>query len=315
MIFFVVLRKLFIIIEKDNFVSTPLVTIGIPFYNNQDTLLDSIKSIFAQTLQDWELLLVDDGSTDNSLQIAQSIDDPRVRVFSDGANKRLPARLNQIIEMAQGEYIARMDADDMCGTTRIEKQVELMKSQPDTDVTGTGICYLGRNDTPVGHWHAQPTHDKICRHKPYKAGLCHGSILAKKSWYEKNRYDESVVMGQDFNLFFRTYKHSTFANVLEPLYYYRLDQSFTLKQQWTAREASARFLFNHYNQAGDRWRAFANWVTQYGKFAVTALMFAAGLRKGLMARRFAQLSVEEMKFHQKQISKIKNTQLPIISRV
>src|SRR4030066_138114 len=99
--------------------SGPLVTVGIPFFNNQDTLPDAIRSIFAQSFQDWELLLLDDGSTDGSLQIAQSIDDPRVRVISDGCNRKLPARLNQIIDLARGQYIARMDADDLCGITRL----------------------------------------------------------------------------------------------------------------------------------------------------------------------------------------------------
>ena len=72
--------------------SQPLVTVGIPFYNNQDTLLNAIRSVFAQTFEDWELLLVDDGSVDSSLDIARSIDDPRVRVLPpDGYNRRLPA--------------------------------------------------------------------------------------------------------------------------------------------------------------------------------------------------------------------------------
>jgi glycosyltransferase involved in cell wall biosynthesis len=71
-------------------------TIGIPFYNAEAYLGDAIRSIFAQTYHDWELILVDDGSTDRSLEIARAVRDPRVRVISDGQNRRLPYRLNQI---------------------------------------------------------------------------------------------------------------------------------------------------------------------------------------------------------------------------
>ncbi len=74
------------------------VSIGIPFYNNEQTLVDTIRSVFAQTYQGWELILVDDGSSDRSLEIARSVDDERVRVITDGQNKKLPARLNQIAQ-------------------------------------------------------------------------------------------------------------------------------------------------------------------------------------------------------------------------
>src|SRR5438309_10301144 len=89
------------------------VSIGIPFLNARRFLADAVRSVFAQTCDDWELLLVDDGSTDGSLDVVRSIDDPRVRVISDGTNRGLCARLNQIASLARGKYLARMDADDL----------------------------------------------------------------------------------------------------------------------------------------------------------------------------------------------------------
>ena len=80
-----------------------LVSIGIPFYNSAEFLKDAIRSVFAQTYAEWELLLVDDGSNDGSLAIANSIDDPRVRVFSDGKHKGLISRLNQMIGLSRGK--------------------------------------------------------------------------------------------------------------------------------------------------------------------------------------------------------------------
>jgi len=289
----------------------PLVTIGIPFYNCKNMLLVAIKSIFAQTFQDWELILVDDGSSDGSLEIARSIDDRRVRVFSDGQNRKLPTRLNQIIELSCGKYIARMDADDICRASRIEKQLDVFQSDPDVDVLGTGIIYLDALDQPLGLHLYPSSHTEICKEPNRTFRMCHPSIIAKKSWYEKNRYDESLPVAQDFDLWLRTYKHSKFANVPEPLLYYRLDQSFNLKKQFAARYASAKFLFEYHKNAGC-WRvAFTSWAAQYGKFAMTALMFATGLRRSLMARRFERISGDEREFYLDEIRKIKNTKLPL----
>ncbi|MEN6301484.1 MAG: glycosyltransferase family A protein, partial [Armatimonadia bacterium] len=115
----------------------PTVSVGIPFYNSEATLLNSVRSVFAQTFQDWELVLMDDGSTDGSLEVARSIDDPRVRVISDGKNLRLPGRLNALHRVTKGRYIARMDSDDLMHPRRLEEQVALLDERPDVDVVGT----------------------------------------------------------------------------------------------------------------------------------------------------------------------------------
>lgn len=294
--------------------SIPLVSVGIPFLNCENCLLNSVRSIFAQAYTNWELILVDDGSTDSSLDIARSIDDPRVRFLPpDGRNRRLPARLNQITRAAKGDYVARMDADDLCSPKRIEKQLELFQKDPKLDVVGTGMIYLDLDDIPLGDSFAPASHAEICSRPTRKFGLCHPSIMAKKSWYEKNRYDESLPVAQDFDLWLHTYKHSKFANVPEPLYYYRLDQSFNLKKQFTARYVSAAFLFEHYKDTGQLAKALASATIQYGKFAATVLMFATGLRKKLMARRFERLSDADMAFYTQEICKIKSTKLPLQS--
>jgi len=105
----------------------PLVTVMMSFYNCEKTLLDAVRSIFAQTFQDWELILLDGGSSDNSLEVAKSINDPRVRVFGDGSYHNHPTALNRLIDLARGKYIARMDGDDFCSPKRLEKQLELFK--------------------------------------------------------------------------------------------------------------------------------------------------------------------------------------------
>ena len=113
------------------------VTIGIPFLNARRYLEDAVRSVFAQTHGDWELLLIDDGSTDGSIAVVRHLDDPRVRVLGDGSNRGLCARLNQIASLAQGTYLARMDADDLMHPERIERQLKFLRANPNVDLIDT----------------------------------------------------------------------------------------------------------------------------------------------------------------------------------
>jgi glycosyltransferase involved in cell wall biosynthesis len=234
-----------------------------------------------------------------------------VRVFANGKNTGRSASLNKLNSLARGKYIARFDADDMCSKTRIQRQVDFMESHPEVDIVGTEVCYLDRNDTPIGcHFTLFPSHNQICKHPSRMLGIIHGAILGKREWFQKNPYDEALSISVDYNLFLRTYKHSTFANIPEPLYYYRLDQSFNLKKQFCARRVVAKFLFEYYKDVGHWGKGIADWVLQYGKFVATVLMFATGLRKKLMAKRYNPISDTDLEFYKQEISEIKNTELP-----
>lgn len=199
---------------------TPTLTIGLPFYNDKSTLELAIKSVFAQTYQDWELILLDDGSSDGSLEIARGIKDPRVRLVSDGQNKGLICRLNQIVQIATGEYVARMDADDLMQPTRIEKQMNYLLAHKDTDLVDTGTYSIDRDGNPcgkrgLGDINTDPK--QVLRH----ALLLHASIIGKRSWFLDNPYDPAYIRAEDYELWCRTYARSSFARIKEPLYIVR----------------------------------------------------------------------------------------------
>src|SRR5205823_4196715 len=120
----------------------PLLSIAMPVRNAAPYLAASLGSIFAQSFADWELLAVDDGSDDQSLSMLRSIQDPRVRVFSDGRHLGVAARLNQIIREAQGAYIARFDADDLMHPSRFEKQLAFLEQSPEVHGMGCGLIFL-----------------------------------------------------------------------------------------------------------------------------------------------------------------------------
>jgi len=115
----------------------PLVTVFIPLYNAENYIKETLASILNQTYQNLEILLVDDGSIDRSIQIVKSFDDERIRLIQNGENKGIPYTRNIGLAEAKGKYLAVMDSDDLAYLTRIEKQVEYMEQHPDIDVLGS----------------------------------------------------------------------------------------------------------------------------------------------------------------------------------
>ena len=122
-------------------------TVAIPIYNAERFLDEAIQSVLAQTYKDFELWLVDDGSTDNSMKIAEKyLKDSRVKVFSDGKNLQLSIRLNKIAQEVQTEYLMRMDSDDMMHPQKIEKQMAVLEAHPEIDVLGTNAFSIDENN-------------------------------------------------------------------------------------------------------------------------------------------------------------------------
>ncbi|GGC28221.1 hypothetical protein GCM10011386_20320 [Parapedobacter defluvii] len=199
---------------------TPLVTIAIPFFNNETTLLDAVKSVFVQTFADWELILVNDGSTDRSLELVKELKDTRIRIIDDGYNRGLIYRLNQVSALAKGKFIARMDADDLMLPNRIAKQVDFLLKNPEIDLVDTGAYTINECGRPVGKRGIEviDTHEKkVLKH----ALLLHASVLGKREWFVKNPYDPEYVRAEDYELWCRTYRHSNFGRVREHLYIVR----------------------------------------------------------------------------------------------
>jgi glycosyltransferase involved in cell wall biosynthesis len=195
-----------------------MITIAIPFYNAEVYLDLAIQSVFNQTYQDWKLLLVDDGSTDNSLKIALKYQsDSRVIIYSDGENKNLGYRLNQIPLLTDTKYLARMDADDIMHPEKIEKQIKMLETYSEIDVLGTNAYsineYNNVNGIRLGF-----NKDEILRKVN---GFIHPTIVAKTEWFINNPYDIKAVRIEDAELWFRTSNKYNFQILVEPLLFYR----------------------------------------------------------------------------------------------
>lgn len=220
------------------------VTIGIPFYNAESTLLSAMQSVFAQTYEDWELILFDDGSKDRSLSIAESISDTRVRVIHDGQNKGLSYRLNQLSRLATGKYLARMDSDDLMHPERINRQVEYLESHPQVDLVGTGVYVINEHNKVTGLRAQQPLD---CNPKTVlSSGLfIHPSVMGQTRWFREHPYDEFYVRAEDHELWVRTVKCSTFAKIELPLFFYRENSKLNLRNYLSTCRTD-RIIFKQY---------------------------------------------------------------------
>ncbi|WP_083868166.1 glycosyltransferase family 2 protein [Halomonas smyrnensis] len=293
----------------------PSVTIAIPFYNAESTLLDAVRSVFAQTHQDWELILIDDGSTDNSLDLARSIKDPRVRVYSDGLNRRLAARLNEVVSLASFDFIARMDADDLMAKDRIEKELEVLVNYEECDLVSTGVLSLTDDYQPVGLRTVNSSHVVsprsllLCSH-----GIVHASILARKSWFERNRYREALPFAEDYSLWISSYSKGDLRIrfLSEPMYFYREDSSaspqkllkaYSVNRSIILQDAKSNFSFL------DKAFVYIRSLSQSLVIYLLDKFGGVGWVRGLRVKQ--ELTVGDRSFYLHEIDEIKSFDLPL----
>lgn len=201
------------------------ITIGIPFYNAEEYLEGAICSVLAQTHTSWELILIDDGSTDRSLEIAKlyAKNDSRIRVLSDGENKKLASRLNQIICEAKYDFIARMDGDDLIPNDRIEKQLAFLLEYPEYDLVSTSLLSISNSNELIGLRSYPPKKPSKAEVLLCKSNIVHASILARSTWYHRNNYNEETVVAQDYELWLKAAIKNDLqiGFINDYLYYYR----------------------------------------------------------------------------------------------
>ncbi len=198
-----------------------LVSIGIPFYNAEKYLKEAIQSVINQSYSNWELILLDDGSTDNSLEIAHSFIDKRIKVISDGQNKKLVRRLNELVRLSSGDLYARMDADDIMHFDRIKTQVDFLLNNTDVDVVGSSYYSIDIENNINGVKNMPPKLSTVKDVLKYGC-FAHPTVMGRITWFKENLYDEKwTKMMEDFELWIRTVQKSNFRNINKPLLYYR----------------------------------------------------------------------------------------------
>lgn len=186
--------------------ANPKVTVLMPVYNAERHLRDAIDSILAQSFTDFELLIINDGSTDGSVEIIESFSDPRIRLVHNDRNLGLVLTLNKGIDLARGNYVARMDSDDISLPNRLEQQVALLDADSSLSVVAVKVALIDELGREIGSWssdkYGTETHE-ICRHLPLVCCIAHPSIMARKNVLSSYRYDPAWKNIEDYNLWLR----------------------------------------------------------------------------------------------------------------
>jgi len=200
----------------------PRVTVLMPVYNGERYLREAIESILGQTFSGFELLIINDGSTDRSVEIVNSYTDPRIRLVNNDENLGIVATLNKGLKLAEGKYLARMDCDDVSLPTRLEKQVEFMDSHPQVGISGTWIKMVGTREARI--WAPPETHEKIVCTLLFTPALAHPSVIIRKSVLDINslKYDPSFEHAEDYDLWLRSSHFTRLANLAEVHLLYRI---------------------------------------------------------------------------------------------
>lgn len=199
----------------------PIVSVIMPVYNAEKYLEQTINSILNQTFVEFEFLIIDDGSTDKSLQIIYSFDDPRIKVYKNDKNIGYVQTLNKLLELSKGEFIARQDNDDISLPNRIEKQVHFLNNNQEIGICGTNAFIFGNKKKKT----MLPICDaEIRAYMIFNNPFCHPTIMFRKSIFDElgvAKYDESLSPAEDYAMWFEISKKTKLANLPEPLLRYR----------------------------------------------------------------------------------------------
>ncbi|MGP4082842.1 glycosyltransferase family 2 protein [Pseudalkalibacillus sp. R45] len=207
-----------------------LISVVMAVYNGEHYLQEAIESILNQSYQNFEFIIVNDGSLDNTAEILKDVQDSRVRIIHIPKNKGAANALNIAIKNASGDWIAIQDADDLSMPTRLEEQAAYVREHPHLAAIGTlKECMSGNKEIPskrlrteeFGNFLVSSEHMKAYRF--YINPLCHGSVLfSKKIFKEVGGYDSSYKICYDYDLWMRMFEVGPIHKINKKLYQYRI---------------------------------------------------------------------------------------------
>jgi glycosyltransferase involved in cell wall biosynthesis len=245
--------------------------------NSADTIAVAVRSIQLQTLQDWELVVIDDGSSDKSPSIVRAFSDARIRLICETSSAGLATRLNQAVALSRGAFIARMDADDVCFPDRLAQQTARLQLDPYLDLLGCGaVVFTGARllgELPVGL-----THEEITA-QPFRGfPFPHPTWCGRAEWFRGNPYDARLMKTQDQDLLLRTFRGSRFATLDDVLIGYRQD-TLDLAKMLLGRRVFIGSLWRYARRSGEFLPALDGIASHLLKSAVDIATIGLGLSR------------------------------------
>jgi glycosyltransferase involved in cell wall biosynthesis len=267
----------------------PLVSVIMSMRNSAATVAAAVRSVLMQTLRDWELIVIDNGSSDHSDAIVAGFDDPRIRLVREASTSFLAARLNQAVILSRGEFIARMDSDDICFPERLSQQVARLRQDPKLDLIGCGVVVFTSAGELVGEMPMDLHHGKIVARPFVGFPLPHPTWCGRASWFRNNPYDASLEYAEDQDLLLRSFRHSTLAGLDSVLLGYRQDR-LALKKLLPGRATFAKSAWRYGVAKGELIPAVAGIAVHAAKGIVDVVTLGLGLNGQMQLKRLKPLS-------------------------
>jgi glycosyltransferase involved in cell wall biosynthesis len=269
----------------------PLVSIAMPVRNCEETIMPAVRSILNQSLRDWELIVIDDGSTDGTFGRLREFQDDRIRIIHDGTCKGLPIRLNEAVAVARAGYVARMDGDDVSYPHRLESQLTYMRSHPKVDLLGGSILVFGSGGRVVGKRGFPENHAMICRHPHAGFPMAHPTFFGRTDWYRDWKFDARAGGACDQDLLLRASAKSVFANMPGIVLGYREDRV-VLQKSLRYRLKFARSLVRQSRNQGIH-RLLRGLALSIVKSAADVIAVYSGLQHRMLRHRASSITMAE----------------------
>lgn len=192
------------------------ISILLPTYNGEKYISKAIESVLSQSFSDWELIIINDASKDKTAELLEmfSKSDERVKIITNETNLRLPKSLNKALKIAEGQYIARIDDDDVWSDNKkLEKQVRFLGENPEYGLVGTKAKIVDTAGREIGESGTLNNYEKIKRNILSYNPFCHSSVLFRKKILNGNLYDEKLEYSEDWDMWLRIGLVSKFANL------------------------------------------------------------------------------------------------------
>lgn len=226
----------------------PLVSVVLPVKNGQDYLKGTIQSLQSQTFQDFEIILIDDQSTDRSVQIAVETETKKLKVLTTNHEGGLVNALNLGIQNSSGKFIARLDSDDLAVPTRFEKQVKLLHNEPKVIVCGSWAQTFGKSNRLLKY---PQSSDAIRAQMLFSNPFAHPSVMMRRSAFANISYNKNYPVAEDYQLWTELSKIGELVNIPEKLIKYRVHSGQVSERKAEIRRASvSRIYENLFNESG-----------------------------------------------------------------
>ena len=210
----------------------PLLTVFTPTYNLELYIEETIKSVLNQTFTDFEYLIVDDASTDNTIQIIKSINDPRIRLIKNKTNQGIAYNRNLAIKEAKGKYLAMIDGDDLALPTRLEKQITFLEKNTNYGILGTGVVNIDKDGRELNKAVKYSIPDEeIPARMLFNNYIATSSVMIRKSYIKDIKFKKDFIVAEDYEVWIRLIRRCKIGHIREPLTKYRIhDDSISVKK-------------------------------------------------------------------------------------